>query len=207
MFQAHLLSMQSKLSCGHPLTTTLCSSDSSPGGRVGRAHAEAEQVEHGRGEHAGGDARRDEVIHRVAAEHAQAVRLLADRHRAQLGRKGAADAACTRGARWLSRGCRHESRGSLAWAQRRMRVLECPGGFLSDAMPAKTRGSQEWRDPQGQAPRRVSGRKGVGSAPARMMEVMTGVSSRVSARPSTPPTDRVKPSLANSRTNCGSRYS
>ena len=38
--------------------------------------------------------------------------------------------------------------------------------------------------------------------PARMMEVTTGVSSRDSARPSTPPTLRVRPSLANSRTNC-----
>ena len=42
-----------------------------------------------------------------------------------------------------------------------------------------------------------------GNAPARMMEVTTGVSSRESARPSTPPTERVRPSLANSRTNCG----
>ena len=38
--------------------------------------------------------------------------------------------------------------------------------------------------------------------PARMMEVMTGVSSRARARPRTPPTDLVSPSLANSRTNC-----
>ena len=30
----------------------------------------------------------------------------------------------------------------------------------------------------------------------------TGVSSRASASPSTPPTDRVRPSFANSRTNC-----
>jgi len=37
-----------------------------------------------------------------------------------------------------------------------------------------------------------------------MMQVTTGVSSRESASPSTPPTDLVKPSLANSRTNCGS---
>ena len=36
------------------------------------------------------------------------------------------------------------------------------------------------------------------SAPARMMQVTTGVSSRDSASPSTPPTDRVRPSLANS---------
>ena len=35
-----------------------------------------------------------------------------------------------------------------------------------------------------------------------MMEVMTGVSSRVMASPSTPPTERVKPSRANSLTNC-----
>lgn len=41
-----------------------------------------------------------------------------------------------------------------------------------------------------------------GGAPARMMEVTTGVSSRASASPSTPPTVRVRPSLANSRTNC-----
>ena len=40
------------------------------------------------------------------------------------------------------------------------------------------------------------------AAPARMMEVMTGVSSRVRASPRTPPTERVRPSLANSLTNC-----
>ena len=39
--------------------------------------------------------------------------------------------------------------------------------------------------------------------PARKMEVMTGVRSRVRARPSTPPTERVSPRRANSRTNCG----
>ena len=38
--------------------------------------------------------------------------------------------------------------------------------------------------------------------PARMMDVTTGVSSRASASASTPPTLRVRPSLANSRTNC-----
>ena len=32
--------------------------------------------------------------------------------------------------------------------------------------------------------------------------MMTGVSSRVMASPSTPPTERVKPSRANSLTNC-----
>lgn len=37
-----------------------------------------------------------------------------------------------------------------------------------------------------------------------MMEVITGVSSLDSARPKTPPTDRVRPSFANSRTNCRS---
>ena len=37
--------------------------------------------------------------------------------------------------------------------------------------------------------------------PAKMMQVTTGVSSRDSASASTPPTDRVSPSFANSRTN------
>ena len=37
-----------------------------------------------------------------------------------------------------------------------------------------------------------------------MMQVTTGVSSLDRARASTPPTDLVRPSLANSRTNCNS---
>ena len=47
----------------------------------------------------------------------------------------------------------------------------------------------------------------LGNGPARMMHVMTGVSSRERASPSTPPTDRVSPSLANSRTNCNHKCS
>lgn len=37
--------------------------------------------------------------------------------------------------------------------------------------------------------------------PAKMMAVTTGVSSRASAKASTPPTERVRPNFANSRTN------
>ena len=44
-------------------------------------------------------------------------------------------------------------------------------------------------------------------APARMMQVTTGVSSRDSASARTPPTDLVSPSFVNSRTNCSPRTS
>ena len=55
---------------------------------------------------------------------------------------------------------------------------------------------------------RCTGRNGAqrytcfGGQPARMMQVTTGVSSLDSASASTPPTERVSPSFANSRTNC-----
>lgn len=59
-----------------------------------RTHGKAHEVQDGRRDHARQHARRDQVVHRVAAQHAQAVRLLAHRHGAQLGRKRAAHAAC-----------------------------------------------------------------------------------------------------------------
>ena len=47
-----------------------------------------------------------------------------------------------------------------------------------------------------------SAAKALPTLPAKMMAVTTGVNSLDRARARTPPTLRVRPSLANSRTNC-----
>ena len=64
-------------------------------GAGGRTHDEAHEGEDGGGDHAGQHPGGHQVVHRVAAQHAQAVRLLRNRHGAQLGCKGAAHPPCS----------------------------------------------------------------------------------------------------------------
>lgn len=165
-----------------------------------RTHEEAQDVEHGSGNHAGQDAGCDEVIHRLAPQYpalsewtacfgAAAARRQAGRRRRQ-----------------------HPSAAAQHSRPRNSPSLPPSPQFpLPPSFPGAGRGRAQPPNPRPQTrPYRSesvcsdtcmvpsSAANALPTRPATMMEVTTGISSRAMASPSTPPTMRVRPSRVNS---------